>query len=118
MMRLWRRAIDSGLASVLDDLDVGPDELLSKVEEFESASRPIEHSYPAMIYSNGESSTTSRTLLEEDEDDSEEEYSEEDEDDSFDDEDASFHAVESEAPIGSLPIDMLAVKLSDGEYEN
>lgn len=113
MMRLWQRAIDSGVASVLDDLNMDPDELLSKVEEFDSSSQAIEHSYPAMIYPSGDSSSTARTLLEDDTED-DEDFSE---DDSFD-EDDPFDAVESEVPLGSLPIDMLAMKLSDGEDEN
>ncbi|XP_057810993.1 CRS2-associated factor 2, chloroplastic isoform X2 [Salvia miltiorrhiza] len=107
MMALWRRAVESGQASILDEVDVSPDELLSKVEEFESASQAIAHSYPATIYSSGKSSSASRALVKEDED---EDFSEDD--------DESFDAVESQVPLGSLPIDLLAMQLSDGEDED
>lgn len=109
MMSLWQRAIESGRASVLDELDVSPDELLSRVEEFESTSQATEHTYPAMIYSNRESSSTSRSELQDEYD------SEEDEDYSEDD---SFDAVESTIPLGSLPIDSFAKQFMDGEDEN
>ncbi|KAL6505532.1 CRS1 YhbY [Orobanche hederae] len=50
MMSLWQRAIELGKASILDELDLSPDRLLSMVEEFDSTSQEIiEHSYPAMI---------------------------------------------------------------------
>ncbi|GER51534.1 RNA-binding CRS1 / YhbY (CRM) domain-containing protein [Striga asiatica] len=92
----------SGKASVLDDFDLSPDELLSRVEEFDSKSRTIEQSDPAMIYLNKESSSTSKF-------DKGYEY-----DDSYDDEyDDSFEAVNNSVPVGSLPIDLLAKQLTD-----
>lgn len=108
MMSLWQRAIKSGRASVLDELDVSPDELLLRVEEFESTSQATEHSYPAMIYSNRESSSTSRSQLQEYDSEEDEDYSEDD----------SFDAVESTIPLGSLPIDSFAKQFIDGEDEN
>ncbi|KAH6763215.1 RNA-binding CRS1 / YhbY domain-containing protein [Perilla frutescens var. hirtella] len=118
MMSLWQRAIESGRASVLDELDVSPDELLSKVEEFDSTSQAIEHSYPAMIYFSSEGSSASRSQLQEENED----YSEEDSfDDDYDEKsyiNDSFDAVESAMPLGSLSIDLLAKQLSDGEDEN
>ncbi|KAG6426601.1 hypothetical protein SASPL_110827 [Salvia splendens] len=105
MMALWQRAIESGRASILHEVNVSPDELLSKVEEFESASREITHSYPATIYSDdGSSFLDSRALVGEDDDD----------DDDFSKEDESFDAVKSQVPLGSLPIDLLAMQFSDG----
>ncbi|XP_047962825.1 CRS2-associated factor 2, chloroplastic [Salvia hispanica] len=116
MMALWQRAIESGRASVLHEVNVSPDELLSKVEEFESASQAITHSYPATIYSDdGSSSSDSRALVGEDEDE------DEDGDDDFSEDDECFDAVESQVPLGSLPIDLLAMQFSDGDesdYEN
>ncbi|KAL6566514.1 CRS1 YhbY [Orobanche gracilis] len=50
MMSLWQHAIELGEASILNELDLSPDRLLSKVEEFDSTSKVIiEHSYPDMI---------------------------------------------------------------------
>ena len=68
-MALWQRAIESGRASVLHEVNVSLDELLSKVEEFESMSQAITHSYPATIYSDDRrSSPDSRALVGEDDD--------------------------------------------------
>ncbi|GFP97467.1 crs2-associated factor 2 chloroplastic [Phtheirospermum japonicum] len=100
MMSLWERAIESGKASVLDELNLSPDELLSRVEEFDSMSQAVEHSYPAIIYSNKDS-----------ENDDLDEYS-----DNYYIND-SFEGVESTVPVGSLPIDIIAKQLSDGEDE-
>ncbi|KAK4485756.1 hypothetical protein RD792_008402 [Penstemon davidsonii] len=105
MMSLWQRAIESGKASVLDEIDLTPDDLLSKVEEFDSTSQAMEHSYPAIIYSNKEDSDDLR------------------EDKDYDDEDYngkiyindSFEAVEPSIPLGSLPVDSIAKKLTESE---
>nr|GLL44576.1 CRS2-associated factor 2, chloroplastic [Ipomoea trifida] len=48
MMSLWQRAVDSGTAMLLDEINLGPDDLLKKVEEFESSSQATQHSYPAL----------------------------------------------------------------------
>ncbi|KAL3636360.1 hypothetical protein CASFOL_020907 [Castilleja foliolosa] len=96
MMSLWQRAIESGKASVLDEFNLSPDELLSKVEEFDSSSQAIEHSYPVMIYSNKD-----------DFDEYEDNYYIND----------SFDGVESTVPVGSLPIDVITKQICDGEVE-
>nr|GMD79404.1 CRS2-associated factor 2, chloroplastic [Ipomoea batatas] len=51
MMSLWQRAVDSGTAMLLDEINLGPDDLLKKVEEFESSSQATQHSYPALVES-------------------------------------------------------------------
>ncbi|KAF2292765.1 hypothetical protein GH714_027953 [Hevea brasiliensis] len=52
MISLWKRAIEASKAILLDEIDLGPDDLLRKVEEFENISQATEHSYPAVILSN------------------------------------------------------------------
>lgn len=107
-MSLWQHALELGKASVLDEINLSPDELLSKVEEFESTSQAINHSYPAMIFSNSKGSTSQL----EDDDSEDEDYSESD-DSYYGYEDKSsindsFEAVMSSVPQGSLPIDLIA----------
>ncbi|KAL2233626.1 UNVERIFIED_CONTAM: CRS2-associated factor 2, chloroplastic [Sesamum indicum] len=116
MMSLWQRAIESGKASVLDEIDLSPDELLSKIEEFESTSQAMEHSYPAIIYSNREGPVTlnakHKNSLEANG------YSEDDSDDvDYNDtlNNDSFEVVESLVPLGSLPVDLIAKELSNTE---
>nr|GEX78101.1 CRS2-associated factor 2, chloroplastic [Tanacetum cinerariifolium] len=92
MTALWKRAIEQSKAMLLEDVDLGPDDLLKVVEEFETVSQVADHSYPAVIVSNRESQT------------SEEDYSE-DEDEESDDEYADYR--EKSAPPGSLPVDFL-----------
>lgn len=115
-MSLWQRAIESGKASVLDEIDLSPDELLSKIEEFESTSQAMEHSYPAIIYSNREGPVTlnakHKNSLEANG------YSEDDSDDvDYNDtlNNDSFEVVESLVPLGSLPVDLIAKELSNTE---
>ncbi|KAJ9549518.1 hypothetical protein OSB04_022061 [Centaurea solstitialis] len=104
MMSLWRRAIELNKAMVLEDIGVGPDDLLKVVEEFETVSQVAEHTYDAVIVSN-----------EEKDDDSEEEDYSEDES-YFDDDDDEYGEVsEKSAPPGSLPVDFLAEQLGDGD---
>ncbi|KAI3728315.1 hypothetical protein L6452_16949 [Arctium lappa] len=106
MMSLWRRAIELNKAMVLEDIGVGPDELLKVVEEFETVSQVTDHTYDAVIVSNEEKS----------DDPEEEDYSEDESD--FDDEDSSDDEYgelsEKSAPPGSLPVDFLAEQLGDG----
>ncbi|KAJ0446348.1 putative RNA-binding, CRM domain, YhbY-like superfamily, CRS2-associated factor, plant [Helianthus annuus] len=106
MTQLWRRAIESSKAMLLEDIELGPDDLLKVVEEFETVTQVTEHSYPAVIVSNKESQARGP----EDED-----YSEDD--DYFDDEsdDDYVDLSEKSAPPGSLPVDFLAEQLSDGD---
>ncbi|KAL8550512.1 hypothetical protein ACS0TY_009075 [Phlomoides rotata] len=121
MTMLWQRALELGKASVLDEINLSPDELMSKVEEFESTSQAIEHSYPALIFSNRKGSSTSTSQLEDD-DSEDKDYSEDD--DSFDGyEDRfrindSFDAVVNSVPQGSLPIDLLAKHHLSGSLFN
>ncbi|KAJ8438515.1 LOW QUALITY PROTEIN: hypothetical protein Cgig2_024604 [Carnegiea gigantea] len=49
MMSLWKRAIESNKAFLLDETDLGPDALLEKVEAFEGMTQAAEHSYPARL---------------------------------------------------------------------
>ncbi|KAJ0818524.1 putative CRS2-associated factor, plant [Helianthus annuus] len=106
MTQLWRRAIESSKAMLLEDIELGPDDLLKVVEEFETATQVTEHSYPAVIVSNKESQAR---------DPEDEDYSEDD--DYFDDEsdDDYVDLSEKSAPPGSLPVDFLAEQLSDGD---
>ncbi|KAM3706337.1 hypothetical protein ACJW31_03G145600 [Castanea mollissima] len=115
MMSLWKRAIESSKALLLDEINLGPDALLKKVEEFEGISQPTEHSYPALILSSENS--TSSSMAESEDDPQSEGY---DEDDIYDDSDDdeyenydsdSFEEVESSVPLGSLPVDLIADKL-------
>lgn len=107
MTRLWRQAIESSKAMLLEDIELGPDDLLKVVEEFETVSQVTEHSYPAVIVSNDESQNR---------DHEDEDYSEDD--DYFDDEESDDDYVdfsEKSAPPGSLPVDFLAEQFSDGD---
>ncbi|KAK0597483.1 hypothetical protein LWI29_025801 [Acer saccharum] len=86
MMSLWKRAIESSKALLLDEINLGPDDLLKKVEEFENISQATEHSYPALVLSSEDGTSSSTTTLEYDES---ENYSDSDiypEDDIDDDE--------------------------------
>ncbi|KAF7809310.1 CRS2-associated factor 2, chloroplastic [Senna tora] len=84
MLSLWKRAIESSKALLLDEINAGPDALLEKVEEFERISQATEHSYPAFI-SSGEDGAKGSIA------DFEDTYSsdEYDEYDEYDDEDES-----------------------------
>ncbi|RYR65139.1 hypothetical protein Ahy_A03g011116 isoform B [Arachis hypogaea] len=118
MLSLWKRAIESSKALLLDEFNLGPDALLEKVEEFEGVSRAMEHSYPALILSNENDAKGSIASFEDDIEDS---YSSQDglatEDerdvDNDDDflEDDLFDVVDSSAEPGSLPIDFVVNKL-------
>nr|GMD76807.1 CRS2-associated factor 2, chloroplastic [Ipomoea batatas] len=105
MMSLWQRAVDSGTAMLLDEINLGPDDLLKKVEEFESSSQATQHSYPALVLS-------SKDTREEKYEHDESEDDEYEEDDDFDDEDL---ISESPLPWGSLPIDSMVKQFSDEE---
>ena len=114
-MSLWKRAIESSKALLLDEINLGPDALLKKVEEFEGISQATEHSYPALILSSEDG--TSSSMAESEDDPQSEGY---DEDDIYNDSDDdeyenyysdSFEEVESSVPLGSLPVDMIADKL-------
>ncbi|KAK9052739.1 hypothetical protein SSX86_029369 [Deinandra increscens subsp. villosa] len=107
MTQLWRRAIELSKAVLLEDIELGPDDLLKVVEEFATVSQVTEHSYPAVIVSKEDS----RNRDHEDED-----YSEDD--DYFDDEESEDDYVDfsqKSAPPGSLPVDFLAEQFTDGD---
>ncbi|KAL7610672.1 CRS2-associated factor 2, chloroplastic [Lactuca sativa] len=101
MTLLWRRAIESNKAMLLEDIGVGPDDLLKVVEEFETVSQVAEHSYPAEIVSNED--------FEEGDYSEDESYFDEDSDDEYDD------FSQKSAPPGSLPVDFLAEQLRDSD---
>uniref|UniRef100_A0A5B7BT68 CRM domain-containing protein n=1 Tax=Davidia involucrata TaxID=16924 RepID=A0A5B7BT68_DAVIN len=114
MMSLWKRAIESSKALLLDEIDLGPDALLKKVDEFEDMSQATEHSYPVLVSSSEDGTGSSRTEYEggpRDEDYGEDEtYSYNDVDDDEDDEyyiSDSFDGMESSVPLGSLPVDSI-----------
>ncbi|XP_057752997.1 CRS2-associated factor 2, chloroplastic [Arachis stenosperma] len=118
MLSLWKRAIESSKALLLDEFNLGPDALLEKVEEFEGVSQAMEHSYPALILSNENDAKGSIASFEDDIEDSyssqdglpTEDEGDEDNDDDFLEDDL-FDVVDSSAEPGSLPIDFVVNKL-------
>ncbi|PON44849.1 RNA-binding, CRM domain containing protein [Parasponia andersonii] len=122
MLSLWKRAIESNKAMLLDQIDLGPDALLKKVEEFEGISQATEHSYPALILSaeDGTSSSMaeSKDFPRNDCSSETETYTNEDYDDFIDDDyddDVGYYDSDSSPPLGSLPIDVIAKKLSQND---
>lgn len=115
MMSLWNRAIESNKALLLDELGLGPDALLEKVEEFESKSQATVHSYPALILLSEDG--PGRSSVQEFEEGSQDYGGDESYDSEYDDEndiDDSFEGVDSSVPLGSLPVDLIAKQqLSD-----
>ena len=120
MFKLWKRAIESSMALSLDDDEVNaltPDMLLARVEEFSITSQAVEHSFPALLVTNGEDSPE---VLDESEDESEDkitrreetqsESPDANEDDHF--EYDMLERLESSAPLGSLRIDVVLEQLS------
>lgn len=79
MLELWKRAIETQKALLLDATELSPDSLLERVEEFEAISQATEHSYPALIVSGLEGTGTdllnseSKLPIYDDDDDKEEE---------------------------------------------
>ncbi|KAK9277535.1 hypothetical protein L1049_007079 [Liquidambar formosana] len=117
MMSLWKRALESSKALLLDEINLGPDALLKKVEEFEGMSQAMEHSYPALILTSEDGNGDARAEYEDGPD--VEEYGEDDiySDDDDDDDDNEYHLsdsydeVDSSVPLGSLPVDHIAEQL-------
>ncbi|TVU21107.1 hypothetical protein EJB05_30723, partial [Eragrostis curvula] len=118
MFKLWKSAVDSSLALLLDDAeakDLTPDLLLTKVEEFSITSQAVEHSFPALLVTNGERNPEVLS-------DDESETSGIGNQDQFeqppnlsDDEHFEFdmlERLESSAPLGSLPIDAMIEQLN------
>lgn len=125
MLSLWKRAIDSSKALLLDESELSPDSLLQKVEEFEGMSQAAEHSYPALILPSGDEPDVSiathnarfRTATESVHNKDGDEFMErdaydEDYEDFENDSIESFEEVESSVSFGSLPVDLLAERLS------
>uniref|UniRef100_A0A0A8XP97 Caf2 n=1 Tax=Arundo donax TaxID=35708 RepID=A0A0A8XP97_ARUDO len=122
MFKLWKNALESSLALLLDDAEANartPDSVLMRVEEFSVTSQAVEHSFPALLVANGgenpdvlaeyieDESETSRVgnqeqQLEQSPDRSEDEHFE------FD----MFEHLESSAPLGSLLIDTMIGQLN------
>ncbi|KAL3501168.1 hypothetical protein ACH5RR_035617 [Cinchona calisaya] len=116
MMSLWQNAIESGKALLLEEIELVPDELLEKIEEFERISQVTEHSYPALILSSEVAlDTTTQHNSSDTEDEDYNEY--ETYPDNFNKYhiNESFEAVESSVPFGSLPIDSITEHPSDSE---
>lgn len=114
MMSLWKSAIESSKALLLDEIGLGPDALLKVVEEFEGISQATEHSYPALVMSSEDGTGGTKA---EDEGYNSEDYSE---DEMYNDDDddeylvnESLEEMESPVPLGSLPVDLLAKQLGE-----
>lgn len=58
MTSLWKRAIESNKALLLDEIGLGPDALLKVVEAFEAVSQGTEHSYTALVTSSKDGSSS------------------------------------------------------------
>ncbi|XP_059633707.1 CRS2-associated factor 2, chloroplastic [Cornus florida] len=115
MMSLWTCAIESSKALLLDEINLGPDALLEKVEVFEGMSQATEHSYPAFVLSSEDGSGSSRSEYENgpySEDYGEDETYSDDDDDDDDDDD---YIDDSAASPGSLAVDLIATRLSENE---
>lgn len=116
-MSLWNRAIESNQALLLDDLGLGPDALLKKVEEFERMSQATVHSFPALIVPSED--FPGNQIEEPEEDSSLDDGDHQSYDSEYDDEsdiNDSFDGMESSAPLGSLPIDLITEQFSDSEW--
>lgn len=115
-MSLWQQAVDSGTALLLDEINLEPDDLLKRVEDFESSSQATQHSYPALVLSSKNTSELLEAKYEGD--DSQSEDDEYEDDDDFDDEDLindSLEDTKSSLPWGSLPIDSIVKQFSDDD---
>ncbi|CAL5197264.1 unnamed protein product [Lathyrus oleraceus] len=118
MLSLWKSAIESNKALLLEEFNLGPDALLEKVEEFEGISHATEHSHPAFISSSEDAFEGSEDNYSNEEgldnvDDYDRNSDDEDDFDHYtDDEDNEFNdIVVTSAQPGSLPIDLLVGKL-------
>jgi len=124
MLSLWKSAIESNKALLLEEFNIGPDALLEKVEEFEGISHATEHSYPAFTSSSQTAFEGSNLYLQDgtennyssdgldDADDYDNNSDGEDDYDYYSDEDDEFNdIVDTSAQHGSLPVDLLVDKL-------
>ncbi|XP_062197937.1 CRS2-associated factor 2, chloroplastic-like [Phragmites australis] len=123
MFKLWKSALESSLALLLDDAEVNdltPDSLLTRVEEFSVTSQAVEHSFPALLVGNGEGNpeVLSAEHIEDESDTGGPGYQEgpfEQSPDHSDDEHFEFdmfERMESSAPLGSLPIDTMIERMN------
>ncbi|KAL6615259.1 hypothetical protein ACP70R_037529 [Stipagrostis hirtigluma subsp. patula] len=123
MFKLWKSAVESSLALVLDDSEVNgltPDSLLTRVEEFSVTSQAVEHSFPALLMANGDGNpeVLSAELMEDEsetgsaghQEDQHEQSPDHSDDEHF--EHDMFECLESSAPLGSLPIDTMVEQLN------
>lgn len=117
MFLLWKRALDSQKALLLDDnTELSPDSLLEKVEESQSMSQASEHSYPALIMSSAEGVNNAGRSLGSSDRDNEDEFvnmgrSVEDVED-YDTDISDSLEVDPLVPYGSIPVDSIAKRLS------
>ncbi|KAJ7953591.1 Crs2-associated factor chloroplastic-like [Quillaja saponaria] len=111
MFSLWKRAIESSKALLLDEINLGPDALLEKVEEFDSVSQATEHSYLALILTNEEDATGSSIQDSEDGSEGDDYYSDDLYSSANDDDDDEYYEVDESVPPGSLRVDLIAEKL-------
>ncbi|EOA40031.1 hypothetical protein CARUB_v10008723mg [Capsella rubella] len=108
MISLWKRALETSKAVILEELDLGPDDLLKKVEELEGTSLAAEHTYTALVLPDSDGAAEEYV---EDKDQSVEYYS--DIDDDFDDEGSDDESLDPVGPVGSLPVDKIVRKLRE-----
>ncbi|VVA92277.1 unnamed protein product [Arabis nemorensis] len=107
MISLWKRALESSKAVILEELDLDPDDLLKKVEELEGTSQAAEHTYTALVLSSSDGAAEDYV----DDKDLSDGYS--DIDDDFDDECSDDESLEPMGPVGSLPVDKIVRKLRE-----
>lgn len=113
-MSLWKRALESNKALLLDETELTPDSLLERVEQFEGISQAAEHSYPALILSGGGANTLDDAKAV---DNDITNYGNngnqvEDNEKEFDQDSNDFcEELESSVPFGSLPVDLIAERL-------
>ncbi|XP_016448293.2 CRS2-associated factor 2, chloroplastic [Nicotiana tabacum] len=117
MMSLWKNAVSSGKALLLEEIDLKPDDLLNKVEEFDNISQATEHTYPALVLSSKHIPEQSGVMWKgssDDDNDSDDEISDDDYEDKYNINN-SVEALESRVPKGFLPVDLIVKEFSDEE---
>ncbi|KAH9602229.1 hypothetical protein KSS87_003315 [Heliosperma pusillum] len=115
MISLWKRAIDSNKAFILDQTNLGPDALLEKVEEFEATIQATEYSYPAVVVSNEDRMSYSEKDGQVSENEDFDKWSTDEEENDLEgyDDDELLEKAESSNPLGSLPVDLIVKRLID-----
>ncbi|KAK4791045.1 hypothetical protein SAY86_031458 [Trapa natans] len=111
MMSLWKRALESGKALLLDDTDINPDDILKRVEEFAGLSQAAEHTFPAYILSGGK--TTDGSAKDGSETEGFSEYGSSSDESEY--EDGAYYSdlsekTELDVSLGELPVDRLVKK--------